>query len=309
MDGLSISLFGKFCIQFNGHVVKNIEGHKVQELFGYLLLFRANPHSRENLANLLWRDVPTVKSKSYLRKTLWQLQTALDDKALPGNLDMLSVDPEWVQVNSKDAFWLDVAEIEQAFDLAHGMRGENLECEIAEDLQKAVEVYRGDLLEGWYQEWCLRERELLQSKYLILLDKLMNYCEANGQYEDGLVYGMRILHFDQARERTHRGLMRLYYQGGYRTEALRQYQRCVDTLDKELSVQPSRQTITLYKQIRRDDFGTLNPVLLMNEPKPDTTDTRLGDVLKSLQELQKELTDIQHQVQQKIKTVELLINK
>ena len=75
---LTISLFGKFSVQFGNRTIDDLEKCKVQELFSYLLLHRDRPHPRENLANLLWSDVSTAQSKSYLRKALWQLQTALN---------------------------------------------------------------------------------------------------------------------------------------------------------------------------------------------------------------------------------------
>jgi len=40
-------------------------------------------------------------------------------------------------------------------------------------LQEAVRLSYADLLEGWYQDWCLYERERLQNIYLLILDKLM----------------------------------------------------------------------------------------------------------------------------------------
>ncbi len=64
-----------------------------------------------------------------------------------------------------------------------------------------MDLYRGDLLEGWYQEWCLFERERLQNAYMLMLDKLMGYCEAHSEYEQGLVYGDLILRLDHASER------------------------------------------------------------------------------------------------------------
>jgi two-component SAPR family response regulator len=93
-----------------------------------------------------------------------------------------------------------------------------------------VALYHGDLLEDWFQDWCLYERERLQNIYLAALDKLMDYCEASRDYDAGLAYGTRILRHDLARERTHRRLMRLYYLAGDRTSALRQYDRCVQIL-------------------------------------------------------------------------------
>src|SRR5438876_1093845 len=97
----------------------------------------------------------------------------------------------------------------------------------------------GYLLQGCYQDWCLCERERLQQLYLGALDRLMEYSEIHGEYAAGLTYGGRILRLDCARERTHRGMMRLYHLNGDRTAALRQYERCAATLKKELGVLPA----------------------------------------------------------------------
>lgn len=97
-------------------------------------------------------------------------------------------------------------------------------------IQNAVQLYQGPLLEGWYQDWCLYERERLQSMYLAMLDELMGYCEVRHDYETGLLYGMGIMSYDWARERTHRRLMRLHYLNGDRAAALRQYEQCAVAL-------------------------------------------------------------------------------
>ena len=66
-----------------------------------------------------------------------------------------------------------MAEVERAFQNARGIPGENLEALQAEDLKQAVAVYQGELLQGWYQDWCLCERERFRDMYLAMLDKLM----------------------------------------------------------------------------------------------------------------------------------------
>src|SRR5262249_42653178 len=50
---------------------------------------------------------------------------------------------------------------------------------------------------------------------------------------------------------VHRALMRLYVQTGQRGAALRQYQRCVAALQRELRAEPETQTKTLYQEILR----------------------------------------------------------
>ncbi len=121
-------------------------------------------------------------------------------------------------------------------------------------LQQAVDLYQGDLLEGWYQEWCISERERFQAIYLLLLNKLVQYCEIHRKCEIGLVFGEKLLRHDRAYERAHRQMMRLYFLAGDRTGALRQYQRCAVALKEELDVEPSERTVLLYEQIKTEHF-------------------------------------------------------
>src|SRR5262249_56752701 len=104
-----------------------------------------------------------------------------------------------------------------------GVHGAEMDGSQAEALRNAVTLYQGDLLEGCYHDWCVYERERLQSDYLSMLDKLMSWCEAHRDYEAGLQYGHRVLRYERARECTHRRLMRLYYLPGDPTPALPQY--------------------------------------------------------------------------------------
>lgn len=305
MPTLSVQLFGKFCVTGALHAQDLLTSTKVQELFCYLLVFRDRSHHREALANLLWGNNPTAQSKKYLRQTLWQLQTSLSTApeaptaqahADCPDCSLLAVEPDWVAVNTQADMSLDLAAFENAFALVQGVRGRELDPDKSSLLQNAVELYRGDLLEGWYQDWCLFERERLQNEYLLMLDKLMGYCEATNRFDDGFRYGDMILRVDRAQERTHQRLMRLYYRSGHRAAALRQYQRCVSALNEELGVPPAQATGDLYHQICADQLDTSQsaPVQMV---KPDFS--RAG-LIAHLVHIQNGLTELQRQVERDI---------
>ena len=292
MSILRIQLFEKFCVRRNEQVLDGFDARKVQELFCYLLLHRDHSLPRETLAGLLWPETTTAQSKKNLRQTLWQLQTALGSQIESTYNRLLLVEPDWVQLNSEANLWLDVAVFEQAYNLAQKIPGQQLDSSIAQLLIETVQLYQGPLLEGWYQDWCLLERERLQSMYLAMLDKLMSYCEVQHDYETGLLYGMRIMCYDRARERTHRRMMRLYYLIGDRAEALRQYERCAAALEEELGISPSKSTIAIYKQIQADqlDEPAFTPVEVDTSheiPPP------IMEILNHLSHLQRSLADLQ----------------
>jgi DNA-binding SARP family transcriptional activator len=305
MSAIRFQLFGKFCVSASEREL-DLHAPKHQELLCYLLVHRDRPHPRETLASLLWGNNSTEKSKKYLRQALWQIQHALESRpGAPGG-GVLVVENEWVQFNAAADLWLDVAAFERAFALAQGgAAGRGLEGAAVTALQGAVQMYRGDLLEGWYQDWCLFERERLQNIYFHMLDKLMGHCEATRDYEQGQVYGSLILRHDPARERTHRQLMQFHYGAGDRTAALRQYERCAAALDEELGVKPDRRTATLYQQIKTDDCPP-NPSDAPPPAEPSTLS--LPQLLTRLRRLQKNLSDAQQQLQQDIKAVELIVD-
>lgn len=255
MSGLEVHLFGRFSVRSGERVVSGITARKVQELFAYLLLHRDRAHHREILADVLWNDSPSAQSRKCLRQALWRLQAALRRNPGSDRGCVLTVEPDWVQINPGAALWVDVKEFEEAFGLVQGVAGGHVGPSHAQTLDHAVQLYQGDLLEGWYQDWCVYERERLQQMYLAMLDKLMDCCAARQQYETAILYGFRGLRHDAARERTHRRLIRLYYLSGDRISALRQYDRCLVALRQELGVKPARRTMALYERIREDQVG------------------------------------------------------
>jgi DNA-binding SARP family transcriptional activator len=309
MSVLYIYLFGKFDAYYGELALSGLDGGKAQELLCYLLLNRDRPHSREVLAELLWNNSSSAQSKAYLRKALWQLQSAFDAQAERLSERVLLVESDWVQLNPAADLYLDVAAFERAFLQSQGVRGRELDSRTAQILQAAVDLYRGDLLEGWYQDWCIHERERLRHLYLAMLDKLMGYCEVCGDFEAGLIYGSRILQCDRARERTHRRLMRLRHLAGDRTGALRQYERCVAALDEELGVEPSRRTIGLYQQIRADRLSAPALEVVSAAEVSEEETPALPEVLDRLRGFQVLLAEAQNRVQQDIQAVERALRR
>jgi DNA-binding SARP family transcriptional activator len=306
---IQITLFGPFEVRCEDNPVRGLEARKAQELLAYLLIQRGRAWSREFLAELLWGQRIPAQSKKYLRQTLWQVQSALAAQTSePAVADLLALDGEWIRYNEQCAVQLDVAAFEQAHNRAEGVPGSELDGQEAVALRQAVQLYRGDLMPGCYEDWCLFERERLQTIYLAMLDKLIDCCQRHRQFEQGLAYGETILRYDRARECTHRRMMALYYLAGDRTSALRQYEQLARALREELDVQPSRRSAALRDQIRADSFDD-SPLPLGNplpthrfQPSDAAADSR-----QHLRRLHSSLLQMQRQIGQEIAAIELAL--
>jgi len=296
MSRLSVRLFGRLSVRRDDQAVCGLTPSKVQELFCYLLLHRDRPHPREALASLLWGDTSTSQSKKYLRQSLWQLQAALTAQDAPPDHRLLRVEAEWVQLNSASELQLDVALFEEAFNAVRHVPIHDLDAARMQALSCAVGQYLGDLLEGWYHDWCAYERERLQNMYLAMLDKLMGYGELHQEYETAITHGTQILRYDRARECTHQRLMRLYCLAGDRAAALRQFDRCVAALDSELGVPPAEGTVALYEDVRLGRLGGVSASCVESNPAARS----LVDVLSRLKKVEAALADLQQQVRENI---------
>jgi DNA-binding SARP family transcriptional activator len=307
MTDIKVSLFGKFNINYGERTEYKIKARKVQELLVYLLIFRNHPQPRESLCELLWADLPAAKSRKYLRQTLWHIQSVFAQFKNQSGLEF-SIDNDWVQLNLPAGFWLDTIEFEKTFDLINQKQIRQLSEEDFQAMQSTSALYRGDFLEGWYQDWCIFERERFQSMYLMLLDKLVQYCEIHRNYEVGLKYAWQILRFDQAYERAHRQMMRLYFLSGNRTQALHQYDRCVAALEGELGVEPSEQTKLLYAQIRSDTFKPSDYAMQIPITGYDKTNQTHHDVLERIEQFAVILRNIDAQIHQELAALENVLS-
>jgi DNA-binding SARP family transcriptional activator len=302
MSKLQFCLFGKFAASDGRQTLKGLEAAKDQELLSYLLIHRTQHHSREALAGLLWSDTSTERSKKYLRQALWHLQTVLESTSAEAEKIVL-VEHDWLKLNSANRPWCDVVEFEEAFTRAEGTAGAQLNEEVAGCLKDAVALYRDDLLAGWYHDWILFERERLQNKYLMMLDKLLRYSVQHEEYETGQGYGETILRLDPAQECTHRQLMNLHYAAGNRTAALRQYDRCLTALRDELGVAPERRTTNLCERMKTGQVIDATAAGSAQTSAFEISATQ-PDIVRHLKVLHRLLGSVQRRIQRDITAIE-----
>jgi DNA-binding SARP family transcriptional activator len=222
--------------------------HTVQALLAYLLL-QHRSHSRDALAGLLWGEHRQDQARSCLSTTLWRLRGILEPAGVSRGTYLLTTALGEVSFNWASEYWLDVALFEEQAGRGLAQPGDALTVIKAHELQAAVQLYTGELLEGFYDDWALRERERLRALYLSSLERLMAYHQQQGTYAESLSCGQLILQTDPLREDIHRALMRLYSGQGQRALAVRQYEVCRNLLAAELGIVPLAETQTLYAQI------------------------------------------------------------
>ncbi len=247
-DDLTIHLLGSFHITAGDTAAAGFDQARVQRLLAYLLLHRHAPRSRQQIAFTLWPDTPDEQALKNLRTLLTRLRQALPDAERFLDIGMHAL--RWRQ---DGPFSLDVADFEDACAQATAAEQRSQPVEAIRALERAVSLYAGDLLPGWYDEWLAPERERLRQAYLDALVQLAARLEESHDYRPALGYAQRLVRADPLHEAVYRQLMDLHLALGDRASALRVYHTCATILRHELGVDPSPVTRAVYQRVLMSD--------------------------------------------------------
>lgn len=163
-------------------------------------------HRRDALLALLWPDRDTRHARAALRRSLYFLRNALGPDAVTGRGDDEVAAAE-------DVVWCDATAFSAALD-----RG---------DLARALDLYRGDLLEGFhvadapeFQDWLDRERTRLRGLAVEAAWQAAGDAEGLDRLEDAARYARRAAALVPDDEAAQRRLTALLDRAGDRAALL-----------------------------------------------------------------------------------------
>jgi len=223
---------------------------KARQLFQLLVMHSPNPLERDQFIEFLWRDADVDQGRRNFRVTLSTLLRVLvpehqreDDSifiAREGSLYSLRSDAD---------IWVDSAEFERLIVQGETQDGSQNEVKL-KLFHQALKLYKGDFLQdNLYEEWAANERERLLGLYLRTANSLAGLFAEKQDWNRVLEWGQAILNRDSCWEEAYRWNMTAYMRLGNKPAALRTYQKCVETLQRELGIQPSQETQKLFRTI------------------------------------------------------------
>jgi DNA-binding SARP family transcriptional activator/DNA-binding NarL/FixJ family response regulator len=247
-DDLGIRLLGTLGVQRGSVALPSFPTQRSAALFAYLVVNRDRLIHRDVLCGKFWGDRSDAQARKSLRTTLWRIRSVIEaDPADRGTL--LRVEGDHVGFVAHPRVWADVWELEEYVRMCEENAGD-LDDATARTLGHVAELYRGDFMEGHYDDWCSQPRERFRTGFLSALERLVRHHGENGAWREAIACAQQVLRHDPLREHVHRALMVSHHAMGDRPSALRQYHRCAQVLRTELAIEPMEETRLLYESIR-----------------------------------------------------------
>jgi DNA-binding SARP family transcriptional activator len=249
-----IDLLGELRASQGDRVITRFRTRKTAALLAYLAYFPEHAHAREVLIQLLWPECEPEGGRSRLSVALSSLRDQLESPDPRTNADtaraarsgtILVADRFSVRLNPA-AISTDVARFESALQSGGASRSAP---ERIRALAEAVELYRGELLPGFYEDWILPEKQRLEERFFRALHQLVLHLEQAGEIDRAIRYAQQAVSADPLREEAHQELMRVYAAAGQPRLALRQYKDLARMLKQEMGAAPGAAARALARTI------------------------------------------------------------
>ena len=235
---IRLRLLGALDIEGDGAGSRALLAHpKRVALLAYLAL-RANhsPLARDSLLPVFWPESDEPRARGALRNALHFLRSRLGKRTIDSQGDRLRL---------TDA-WCDATEFEDLLE-----RGAP---------EEALELYRGDLMEGfhlsdapYFESWLEEERGRIRRRAVDACWSLVNEAEGTGRFALAARYARRALGLAPTDEIGARRLLTLLARSGDVTGALRAHEEFTERLERLYEIGPGEETERLIASIRRGD--------------------------------------------------------
>ncbi|HEX2914676.1 MAG TPA: tetratricopeptide repeat protein [Chloroflexia bacterium] len=261
---LRIFLLGTFRVELDGKLIdeKAWPRRKVKSLLKLLALQPGYRLHKEQALELLWPDQELSAASGNLYRNLHLLRQVLEPPpARKSDSSTILFKEEIIRLNPASGLWLDLDAFQNLLNRARTASNP------LPHLEEAISLYSGDLLEeDPYEEWLSVRRDELKRDFQQALLLVAQAYRQSAAYPAAIAALQRILAKDPSNEAAHRELILVYTLSGQRNEALNQYQLCMKVLDEELGLDPSPETLELYRQVLAGEIKA--ELLTVTSPAP-----------------------------------------
>ena len=223
---------------------KGWTGRVPSKLLSFLAQNSGSFHCQEQLIDIFWQEAKN--GRKALNQALFALRTALRDPEWPEKIDYISRRGTTVGINPEETCWHDVGEMEKALKEGSDLLKAQQSVKAADKFERAMELDRGEYLEGAFEDWALNFRESLS---LDLSRGLLSLAEIRldqGKPDEALIASSRVMEKDAFSTPAVELSLRAHLALKQAEKAISLFEKVEFKMRHELQLEPSTDCIKLY---------------------------------------------------------------
>src|SRR5262249_218982 len=179
--------------------------------------------TKDTIIETFWEDTPVEDIDKNFWPTISYIRRALNsDQSVKKNF--IRYRESAYYLNPEFCYLIDTEEFDRMIESARARRREGDNEEFIAAARRAIDIYRGEFLEEFYEGWVEDQRTYYRNLYFAILKELADHCHRMEEYDQSIVYCRMILNRDAYREDIHRQLMDAYARVGNRAALREQYE-------------------------------------------------------------------------------------
>ncbi|MDQ3135169.1 MAG: bacterial transcriptional activator domain-containing protein, partial [Acidobacteriota bacterium] len=204
--------------------------------------------SKDTIFDTFWGEADFDVVEKNFHPTVSHIRKALNSKQPIKQNFLLYRDGDYL-LNQEYSYSIDTEEFDHLVTTAEAARRAGKQDEYINLYEQAVALYRGNFMQGCYDEWAEEQRAYYREQYLRMLEMLAKVAVKATDWPRVLQLGQEILKDDAFREDVHCMIMQAHAALGNRVAVKDQYESLRRLLRKELGVEPAAETHKVLRQL------------------------------------------------------------
>ncbi len=224
---LKVQCFGAFKIEWENEEPLKWRSEKTKEVFAYLLMKAGKEVTRDQIIEVVFRDIEMDKAIKQLHNAIYYIRKSLQEYGVEKSLIKLHGN----YCMTLGGVYYDKQEWQKLLEIH--------ETELRVD--QIEEIYKGDYLEGADWPWTDIDRQNFKNNYVDLLNRYSKYLVRKKEYklaENCLCKAYMQNLYD---ENTSLNLIQLYIETKQKSKALLHFKKYEQVLRDELNLTPPRE--------------------------------------------------------------------
>jgi two-component SAPR family response regulator len=221
---------------------------RARDILCFIASRRHRRASKDTIIDTFWGEADFDAVEKNFHPTVSHIRKALNSNQPVKQNFLLYRDSDYL-LNQEFSYRIDTEEFDRLVAEAEAAKRAGDQARYMTCYEQALALYRGDFMQGSYDEWVDEQRSYYREQHLRMLEVLTVAAQKNEEWSRSLQLAQQILGDDQFREDVHCMIMRAQAALGNRAAVKEQYEQLRRVLRKELGVEPAAETQKIFKDL------------------------------------------------------------
>ncbi len=221
---------------------------RARDILCFIASRRHRRASKDTIIDTFWGEADFEVVEKNFHPTVSHIRKALNSNQPLKQNFLLYRDGDY-QLSPNFSYHIDTEEFDRLISEGETARRAREFDRCIAAYEWAIAVYRGEFMQGSYDDWVEEQRSYYREQHLRMLEALAAVAQKTEDWTRSLHLAQEILRADPFREDVHCMMMRAHAGQGNRHAVKEQYATLSKLLKKELGVEPAPETQKVYREL------------------------------------------------------------